>query len=104
MSAHNLCFEQKYEKYQNFYLKTFSFGGEIFNIFESKRHVFIMLRYLVHKVKSVKEQMRQSEAIRTINFFKVEGIMGHNKIQSTLISSKASTSRYPYLDISELQS
>ena len=32
---HNLCFEQKYEKYQNFYLKTFSFfGGEIFNIFE----------------------------------------------------------------------
>ena len=27
-------FEQKYEKYQNFYLKTFSFGGEIFNIFE----------------------------------------------------------------------
>ena len=25
MSTHNLCFEQKYEKYQNFYLKTFSF-------------------------------------------------------------------------------
>ena len=24
-STHNLCFEQKYEKYQNFYLKTFSF-------------------------------------------------------------------------------
>ena len=22
---HNLCFEQKYEKYKNFYLKTFSF-------------------------------------------------------------------------------
>ena len=34
-STHNLCFEQKYEKYQNFYLKTFSFfGDEIFNIFE----------------------------------------------------------------------
>ena len=29
--THNLCFEQKYEKYQNFYLKKF---GEIFNIFE----------------------------------------------------------------------
>ena len=27
-STHNLCFEQKYEKYQNFYLKTFSFGGK----------------------------------------------------------------------------
>ena len=24
-STHNLCFEQKYEKYQNFNLKTFSF-------------------------------------------------------------------------------
>ena len=24
-STHNLCFEQKYEKYQNFYLKTFHF-------------------------------------------------------------------------------
>ena len=24
-SAHNLCFEQKYEKYQNFYLKIFKF-------------------------------------------------------------------------------
>ena len=24
-STHNLCFEQKYEKYQNFYLKPFSF-------------------------------------------------------------------------------
>ena len=33
-STHNLCFEQKYEKYQNFYLKIFSFGGEIFIIFE----------------------------------------------------------------------
>ena len=33
-STHNLCFEQKYEKYQKFYLKIFSFGGEIFNIFE----------------------------------------------------------------------
>ena len=34
-STHNLCFEQKYEKKnKNFYLKTFTFGGEIFNIFE----------------------------------------------------------------------
>ena len=28
-STHNPCFEQKYEKYQFFYLKIFSFGGEI---------------------------------------------------------------------------
>ena len=33
-STHNLCFEQKYEKYQNFYLKIFIFGGKILNIFE----------------------------------------------------------------------
>ena len=31
---HNLCFEQKYEKYQNFYLKIFIFGGKIFSMFE----------------------------------------------------------------------
>ena len=34
-STHNLCFEQKYEKYQNYYLKTFVFfGGKIFSLFE----------------------------------------------------------------------
>ena len=30
-STHNLCFEQKYEKYQNYYLKFFIF---VVNIFE----------------------------------------------------------------------
>ena len=35
MSTHNLCFEQKYEKYQIFYPKIFIFfGGKIFSIFE----------------------------------------------------------------------
>ena len=46
------------------------FGGEIFNIFEQ-----VCFRN-ANKVKSVKEQMRQTKAIGTINFFKVEGIMG----------------------------
>ena len=32
-STYNLCFEQKYVKYQRFYLKIFCFGGEIFYIF-----------------------------------------------------------------------
>ena len=33
---HNLCFEQKYEKYQNFYVKIFFFffSGKIFSILE----------------------------------------------------------------------
>ena len=35
MNAHNLCFEQKYEKYQNFLSENFPvFGCKIFNIFE----------------------------------------------------------------------
>ena len=42
MSTHNLCFEQKYEKYQNFYLKIFLFLAVKFPIYLN-RHVFIML-------------------------------------------------------------
>ena len=41
MSTHNLCFGQKYEEYQNFYLKTFKFLVVKFSIY-LKRHVFIM--------------------------------------------------------------
>ena len=41
-STHNLCFEEKYETYQNFYLKIFIFGGKIFSIFEYDKHVFAM--------------------------------------------------------------
>ena len=34
-STHNLCFEQKYEKYQNFLSEKLSFfGGKIFSKFE----------------------------------------------------------------------
>ena len=33
-STYNLCFEQKYEKYQNFIWKFSFFGGKIFSIFE----------------------------------------------------------------------
>ena len=34
-STHNQCFEQKYEKYQNFLSENFHFhGGKIFSIFE----------------------------------------------------------------------
>ena len=33
-STHNLCFEQKYEKYQVLYEKFHFFEGKIFNIFE----------------------------------------------------------------------
>ena len=42
MSTHYLCFDQKYEKYQNFHLKTFSFFVVKFSI-NLNRFVFIML-------------------------------------------------------------
>ena len=42
MSNHNLCFEQKYEKYQNFLSKNFAFLVVKFSIYLN-RHVFVML-------------------------------------------------------------
>ena len=50
MSTHNLCFEQKYEKYQSFFIRKFSaFGGEIFYIFEKAcfRNVLFLPRLSV---------------------------------------------------------
>ena len=43
MSTHNLCFEQKYEKCQFFYLKIFSFLEVKFSIYLN-RYVFVMKR------------------------------------------------------------
>ena len=42
MSTNNLCFEQKYEKYQNSYLKIFSFLEVKFSLYLNRR-VFVML-------------------------------------------------------------
>ena len=43
MSTHNLCFEQKYEIYQSFYLKIFRFLVVKFSIYLNRR-VVVMLR------------------------------------------------------------
>ena len=43
-STQNLCFEQKYEKYQNFYLKNFHFLDVKFSIYLNRR-VFIMISF-----------------------------------------------------------
>ena len=44
-STHNLCFEKKYEKYQNFYLETFSFNFQFlvvkFSVYLN-RDIFVM--------------------------------------------------------------
>ena len=41
MSTHNLCFEQKYEKYQNFLSENFQFLVVKFSMYLNG-HVFIM--------------------------------------------------------------
>ena len=41
MSTHNLCFQQKCEKYQNFYLKIFIFLVVKFSVYLNRR-VFVM--------------------------------------------------------------
>ena len=47
-SINNLCFEQKYEKYQNFYLKIFSFLEVKFSTYLN-RCVFIMINKKYYK-------------------------------------------------------
>ena len=41
MSTYNLCFEQKYEKYPNFYLKFCNFLVVKFSVYLNRR-VFVM--------------------------------------------------------------
>ena len=43
MSTHNLCFEQKYEKYQNFSSEIFHFLMVKFSVYFNRR-VFVMKR------------------------------------------------------------
>ena len=45
-STHNLCFEQKYEKYQKFLSENFQFLEVNFSIYLNRR-VFVMLRKLI---------------------------------------------------------
>ena len=42
MSTHNLCFEQKYEKYWNFLSENFHFLVVKFSVYLN-RHVFVMI-------------------------------------------------------------
>ena len=52
-STHNLCFEQKYKKYQSFLTENFQFLEVKFSLYLNRR-VFVMMR------KLVKYQIRQS--------------------------------------------
>ena len=47
MSTHNLCFEQKYKKYQSFLSENFQFLEVKFSIYLN-RHVFVMAQSVEH--------------------------------------------------------
>ena len=47
-STHNLCFEQKYEKYQNFYLNFFHFSVVKFSVYLYR--LVIVMRWPGRKV------------------------------------------------------
>ena len=47
-STHNLCFEQKYEKYQNFVSENFQFLVVKFSVYLNKR-VFVMCYWIVRE-------------------------------------------------------
>ena len=52
MSTHNLCFEQKYEKYQSFLCENFQFWKVKFSIYFYRR-VFVMYNRVLQKVLSL---------------------------------------------------
>ena len=51
MIAHNLCFEQKYEKYQNFLSENFHFLMVKFSVYLN-RHVFVMRKLAIDMSKT----------------------------------------------------
>ena len=46
MSTHNLCFDQKYEKYKNFLSENFPFLVVKFSVYLNRR-VFVMITLLL---------------------------------------------------------
>ena len=54
MSIHNVCFEQKSEKYQNFLFENFHFLVAKFSIYLNRR-VFVMLR-LIDELNSSRQE------------------------------------------------
>ena len=58
-STHNLCFEQKYEKYQNFLSENFHFLVVKFSVYLNRR-VFVMLHNFSLTVRSLAKVSRHS--------------------------------------------
>ena len=69
-STHNLCFEQKYENYQNFLSENFHFSVIKFSVYLN-RHVFVM-------------------ATELIGLLRCQFLTAHDKLYNVLFSSKVS--------------
>ena len=64
-STHSLCFEQKYEKYQNFLSENFQFLVVKFLVYLN-RHVFVMKdKKTKTKNKQKKNNKKNTEVIRS---------------------------------------
>ena len=64
MSTHNLCFEQKYEKYQNFLSENFHFLVVKFSVYLN-RHVFVMTPFAFWTGSMIKPQYLELPFSRT---------------------------------------
>ena len=56
-STHNLCFEQKFEKYQIFLSENFKFLEVKFSVYLN-RHVFVMLPYVIITVNNLQAPLK----------------------------------------------
>ena len=63
-STHNLCFEQKYEKYQSFLSEIFQYFEVKFSIYLN-RHVFEMMCFLLPKDSFVQNLLSISQTLIT---------------------------------------
>ena len=88
-STHNLCFEQKYEKYKNFYLEIFLFLVVKFSIYLN-RHVFVMTS--LHKY-NIKKSFRQAQYSVSRSF------QGFWNFQLKLRTSRITSVKYYYSQI-----
>ena len=87
MSTRNLCFEQKYEKYQSFYLKIFKFLEVKFSVYLN-RHVFVMLFKINDRRNESSNNFKASPA--SILYKSIAG-----RYRPVCILYKSITGRYP---------
>ena len=94
----NICFGQKYEKYQSFFIWKFSvFGWEFFIYMYLNKRVFVM--EINNDITNVTYETIDIQSYTVY----VQVLFIYSRLPLSRISSDSNTSRYPYLDISELR-